>query len=678
MEFDIFRLDVSDCDAVDSLMKANRATLGFLPREALLDHLKKGWVFGAKGRDGELVAYILFAPRRSGVVRIAHLCVSKAFTGQNLAKRLVDRLIEDSRWEDLDALDLHCRRDYPANAMWPKLKFIPLGEKLGRGSSGKTLTYWRRTLKSSAQADFIYGDSETQGIEVVIDSVVLFDFDKSDADESAMTSKALLSDYLIDAINIRVTDETLVEINRDDDVPRRDRSRQRALALLHQHPDGEAFEQIHKALEGILPANTPNQKSDINQLAKTAVLNVAYFITRDAELLSASESILEETGVSVVSPTQLVLEVNESLLGSARSEHVLGDQVRWRRLSSDDLAHVEGQAFLKKGERKHQFARVLEAHLSEPTSVDCQVLDFMDEIVGVRVLSRTSDERMLRLHLGRVTHKSHPPVLDSYFIMSLVLKAVGEGYEAVIVEAGAVTEMLRPYLDDFGFVGLNGSFVRFCFTDIVDRKEALARIKALQPEAAVSLAGRTPIQLERLCSPVCIPEVQQTYLLVPVHAGYAINIVDLEMSASDLFGGKENLLLRWDNVYFRSASQHRKLAPPGRILWYVTGKSGRIVGVSNLDGVEIDEVRKLFKKHHKRGTLEWFDVLERAHGDPSGEVMALTFSNTIPLRREISLDEARGVFRQHGKKLHPQSPLRLSAMLFQDLFKLGFPPRTST
>ena len=677
MDFNICRLDASDCDAMDGLMKANSATLGFLPREALLSHLNKGWVFGAKRRDGQLAAYILFAPRRSGFVRIAHLCVSEAFIGQGLAKRLVDRLVEDSKKKDLDALDLHCRRDYPANAMWPKLKFVPMGEKPGRGSSGKTLTYWRRTLKSSAQADFIYGDSETQGIEVVIDSVVLFDFDKPDDDESAITSKALLSDFLIDAINIRVTDETLVEINRDDDVPRRYRSRQQALALLHQHPDGEALEQIRVALEGFLPANSPNQKSDINQLAKTAALNVGRFVTRDGDLLKASDSILETTGVHVVSPTQLILEITENLPRAAISEPVLGSQVQWRRLASNELACVEGQAFLRKGERKHEFARELEAFLSTPTDVDCQVLDFKGEIAAVRVTSRAEGGRLLRVHLGRVTHRSHHPIVDSYFILSFILKAVGEGFDGVIVDAGAVTEKLHRYLDDFGFFDLGGSFVRICFSEVMSREEVLARVEALQLDAVAALAGKSAVQLERVISPVCIRESQQAYLLVPVRPGYAINIVDFRMSASDLFGGKESLLLRWDNVYYRSAEQHKKLTPPGRILWYVTGKSGGIVSVSHLDDVEIGEARDLFKKHQKRGTLEWPDVVKIAHGDPAGEVMALTFSNTIPLRKEVSLEEARGVFDRHGKALSLQSPLLLPAALFQDLLRLGFPARIS-
>ena len=58
-DFDIRRLDPGDVDAVDRLRKANAPTLGFLPREALLDYLEKGWVLGATCGDGALVAIVV-------------------------------------------------------------------------------------------------------------------------------------------------------------------------------------------------------------------------------------------------------------------------------------------------------------------------------------------------------------------------------------------------------------------------------------------------------------------------------------------------------------------------------------------------------------------------------------------------------------------------------------------
>lgn len=57
-EFDIRKLDAGDVDAVDRLMKANTATLGFLPREAILAHLQRGRILGARARDGSLAACI--------------------------------------------------------------------------------------------------------------------------------------------------------------------------------------------------------------------------------------------------------------------------------------------------------------------------------------------------------------------------------------------------------------------------------------------------------------------------------------------------------------------------------------------------------------------------------------------------------------------------------------------
>jgi len=69
--------------------------------------------------------------------------------------------------------------------------------------------------------------------------------------------------------------------------------------------------------------------------------------------------------------------------------------------------------------------------------------------------------------------------------------------------------------------------------------------------------------------------------------------------------------------------------------------------------------------------------IDIAGEDPAGEVMALIFSNTIPLRREIPLDEVKRVFGQHERGFQPLSLVSMRSSLFQDLFKLGFPGRSS-
>ena len=116
-DFDIRKLDASDVDAVDRLMKANSATLGFLPHEALLAYLQKGWVLGAECSDGSLAAYILFA-NRTNDVRIGHVCVCRELRGKGLARKLMERLAMDSRNQGLLSLELHCRRDFDSNVVY--------------------------------------------------------------------------------------------------------------------------------------------------------------------------------------------------------------------------------------------------------------------------------------------------------------------------------------------------------------------------------------------------------------------------------------------------------------------------------------------------------------------------------------------------------------------------------
>ena len=70
-------LTIADLDSVDELMKRYGNTLGFLPRAALEDYLRKDGVLGAKAQDGRLVGYLMYAANRDRF-RIAQLCVSRS------------------------------------------------------------------------------------------------------------------------------------------------------------------------------------------------------------------------------------------------------------------------------------------------------------------------------------------------------------------------------------------------------------------------------------------------------------------------------------------------------------------------------------------------------------------------------------------------------------------------
>lgn len=669
-DFDIRTLDAGDVEAVDRLMKANVATLGFLPREALLDYFKKGWGLGAKCGDGSLAAYLLFANRRMDV-RVAHLCVDQEIRRKGLARKLMERLATDSRNRGLLSLELHCRRDFQANAMWEKLGFIPWGEKAGRASSGTTLTLWRRELAQSDQMRFAFDGAGHGEIDVVMDAQVLFDLDAPDDGGPGTPSKALLSDFLTDELNLKITDEMLVEIDRDDVAERRNRSRQEALRFQQVSCDDQSFRQIKAALEKVLPTTSDNDVSDIKQLAKAAASNATYFATRDKRLLSRSEKIDELTGLQVRSPAHIIVEINDRMAGTRGGERVSGPDVEWRRLSTTEMQSFESRMFLREGERKHHFEQKLDMHLSRPQSSMCEILRFSGTAVAIRVFS-IDEGKVLNVHLGRVTHQAHDRLGEPYFVMALVLKAAQTGTEVIVVDRDEVSDRLAPYYRNFGFVEHGGSLVRFCIHAVLRREEVLYRMESLRPGSSAVFSGMEPGELERRCSPLCLADFEQSFLIVPIRPGYAVNIVDFMRSSDDLFGGDPTRLLRPDNVYYRSARDFRSLRPPARILWYVSD-DGLIAASSRLDGVDIDPAKNIFRKYQKRGTLDRKAVVQIANGDPEGEVMALSFSDTHPFPNRVSLADIREVYGDFGDgtRFTPMTIRTVSAEIFHELFRRG-------
>ena len=138
-----------------------------------------------------------------------------------------------------------------------------------------------------------------------------------------------------------------------------------------------------------------------------------------------------------------------------------------------------------------------------------------------------------------------------------------------------------------------------------------------------------------------------------------------------LFVDKTEVLLRWDNVYYRKPNFHNMLTAPGRILWYVSAPDKQIIAVSCLDEVIIDTAKELFRKFKKFGILEWQDLYEMCDGDPLKELMVLKFSHTFLFQEPVSLEILRTVCEENGVGLSLQGPSTLSPQVFHELFHKG-------
>ena len=670
MKIKTSKLNIADFDAVDELMKRNSSTLGFLTRETLLEgFLNKGGALGAKTDDGQLVGYLLYADYPN-YFRIAQLCVAEDSRGQGIAKRLLEDLKNSTTTQKI--IKLHCRCDFPANDIWPQLGFVALNEKPGRSKEGHLLTLWCFTLAPNDQLSLFQAKTSDETLDVVIDAQIFFHFYESDSDRSK-SSKALLSDFLVDSLNLWVTDELLNEIARNRDPALRKKSRERIQQFFQIDPESNLVKHFDRILREILPHNKPNQESDIRQLAKSAASDVSIFVTQDRAILRESETIANRTGLQVLSPTQLIIQLHElSEKQSYTPEWIAGPGLSWKRLTSGDLASFPYDSFLNRGEKQGKFREKLGYFLASPNHYECQLLRYKNKVVAIRVLSSDSD-KILTAPLVRLSHSVDQEVLFGRFLIAdTASKAIGENLDMVKFNSLGLTPRLVTDLLEMGFTKCKDDFVKFCFSRCLENTEVLSAIDELCPESIGNYRNMSDLELERHCSPLSLA-TNQNYFLIPIRPGYALSLFDYHQSSADLFGGNPNVLLRWYNVYYRKKTHYNMIVPSGRILWYVSNPIKQIVSISRLDEVMLGTPKELFKKFKKFGILEWDNLHKMCDGDISQELMALKFSHTFPFRKRVSLDLIRDIYQADNVGLCVQSPSKIPPETFRKLFRLGYP-----
>ena len=660
-------------DAVDKLMKDNVQTLGFLPGKALHDYLERGTVMGIQDDSGTLLAYLLYADH-STYFRIVHLCVSSTSRGQGLARKLVDQLVSvgdtGHRY-----IKLRCRRDYEANKMWPKLAFVPRDEKPGRSKEGHLLTLWIRHLAKDKQLNLFQVDKSDDRVHAVLDAQVIFYLGEPDNDK-AQPSKALLADHLADSVNLYITDELFVEINRSDDHEKRSRSRQLAYQYPRVEYDCVVRDQFVDKLKRVLPSGSDADKSDINHLAITAASDgIKVFVTEDEGILKRQREILECTGISVVYPAELIVRLHElserQLYVPSRiaGEHGL----EWRRMSSDDLQAFTFDRFLGQAgqtERRGILRQKLNEHCACPQQYCVEQLWLGDKAMALRVVTESSSK--INIVLARIARGEDHALFGRYLLADTITRAARHHDECMIqVEDSVVPPPVFPYLSDMGFVRYENAYVRFVFSGTWSRLDVLSRIRKLAPSVQSLYNSKACTDLEEVCSPLSVMDADQRFVLVPIKPGYAISLVDNPGSAKDMFGGRVDMLLRWKNVYYRRKTHHRKLEAPARILWYVSGGPRKVVAVSRLDDVVCDKPKVLFKRFKRLGILDWKNIFDMCRRDVSTELMALLFSHTFPFRKPVSLATLRKILENGRGTLSLQSPLMLTANEFAEIYRRG-------
>ena len=284
-----------------AIHKKNSSRLGPLPFAAFENYALQGRLLGAIV-DEELAGYLLYyVTTKNNRAQIVHNCVSADYRRQGISTALVKYLISILN-EKRKCIRIHCRRDYNLRPFWSKLNFVVVGEKVGRGKDKAEITIWEYDLELPSLFDSI--DSTFEKIQVVIDLNIFFDLE--DSAQTNTESIGLNVDWLLDDIELCVTPEVLIEIDRNKDASERKNLNKlvRKNYNLISVDDRSNVDQILEGLKNIIKSSPRAQnESDLRHLAYCISSRKKFYITRDGMLLKYAAQLAEEYHLIAMSPS---------------------------------------------------------------------------------------------------------------------------------------------------------------------------------------------------------------------------------------------------------------------------------------------------------------------------------------------------------------------------------------
>lgn len=198
-----------ELDAVKNVYREHKSTLGLMLDGAFDDRFANGQIYLAT-IEYTAAGYVLFWRNRSDEIRIAHLAVRTSCQRLGVANALLDRLKKD--YLTCCRIRLNCRSDFAAAQIWPKLDFVACGRKPAK-QAGQELTVFQYRLNDTPLFEIL--ESETQLPVIVCDANICIDIKYSERDNHE-SSSGLLADWLVDQIELRVTEEILNDLDRQD------------------------------------------------------------------------------------------------------------------------------------------------------------------------------------------------------------------------------------------------------------------------------------------------------------------------------------------------------------------------------------------------------------------------------------------------------------------------------
>lgn len=645
---------------VDELWKRNSRWLGFMPTQGFRERAQRETLFAALV-GGQVAGYVLFDLPRD-VVKIIHLCIDASYRGLGIARSLINAV--GQQYQDRRGIQLACRQDYDASALWPKLGFVALAERKGRSHAGTLLTTWFRSHGHHNLFTVPTDDSQHPTIIVAIDFNVVLDL-IDEPSERGLPSRHMLDDWITQLAEICITEETYQEASR---LPTSDRRHHVRSQLEQFRRLSVSRDQQWQDVVSMVSVLVPHaQESDHRQLADAIVGKGYYFVTRDQELINNYERIREHFVIRVLSPQQMIIDLDKTRSEDRyMPEQLNATSVSIQRSIDDEPMFLRSFQNYACSEPKRNLIGILRAAQSTPDLHRITVIRTSngDDIATAisRIVNNTLTVPALRLAGGdRLYH-----TVGRQLCFLLKAYALDRYIPLVQVTDQYVTSTLEEALKDEGYLLSESIWTCAISTGIVSVTDIYGDNDITDSDAAVHEHENWPVKLfgSRL----------RTFM-IPIRPPFAEQLFDSSSAELTLFGRSTELGISREHVYYRSWRVAQGLESPARILWYVSGTTpyqneGHIRAVSQLQEVQVGDPVTLHKRFGRLGVYTADDVIRTAADD--GRVMALRFIDTEVLDTPVSLTQARSLAQSIGENFRaPQSPSPVTERLFSAVYRAG-------
>ncbi|WP_052672451.1 GNAT family N-acetyltransferase [Aliterella atlantica] len=660
-------------EAVITLGRTNAKTLGQMPQGAFLDYAANKCVVVALSPEEQCVGYLMYRISKH-IACIAHLCVDKDWRGKHVAKQLINHLIEETK--ELDGIKLSCRRDYGLDKMWSSFGFTPRSEKPGRNKAGKLLTIWFLEHKRPKLLTLLAEQAIGTKLCAAIDTNVFFDLDEDNTNRQVEDSKSLAADWLQSEVELCLTDEIDIEINRCADEIQRKKLRAFASNFTRLSCSHEEFQITCQALEQYFfeccGRMAENEASDMRHLARAIAAKVQFFITRDRGILDKEDLIYTKFNVLILRPSDLIIRLDELCrevdyqpirLAGTSIEKRLVQAGQQKKLADSFLSY-------KNGETLSEFQHQLQRAIADPNCFECYVVrDEQEDPLAFIIYSRQLPyELKIPMFRIRRNYKFSQTVISHLILLSIKIAAKENRQFTRITDEYLDESTVQTLIKDC-FIRVENEWLRANLAVVKTALELSNYLTQLPSELetkfmkeeshfsntfkkqdysfcqqfATALSELTTIkdarlttEIERCLYPAKIIDAEIPCFIIPIQPQWAENLFDEHLARQNIFGANKEIALRREVVYYRSKLNSGELKAPGRILWYVS-QNKKVKGYyqvqsiracSRLDEIIIDTPKNLFRQFKRLGVYEFKNVFETANKDLNNQIMAVRFSDT--------------------------------------------------